>query len=95
MGQVVYKMDFFLHQASLSMTWLGDIFLAAIAVLSGLPRPASRDPIHRRKPPFELVFKRRCGLSHHAAPSGCGVAVHLDGSKANGGQYKWWCSGEQ
>jgi len=56
MGQVVYKMNFFLHQASLSMIWWEDMFSAAITVLNGLPRPASRDLIRRHKPPYELVF---------------------------------------
>ena len=42
MGMAMYKMNFFLHQAHLSMAWWEDMLGAAVAILSSLVRLHSR-----------------------------------------------------
>jgi len=88
MGMAVYKMDFFLHQAHLSMAWWEDMLGAAVSILNSLIRLYSKTERLRKKSPCQLVYKRKPDLSQWPGPPGAGVFVHIEGAKANPGQAK-------
>ena len=88
MGLAVYRVNIFLHQASLSMAWWEDMLGAAVAIPVSLVCLYSRGKLLRTKSPYELVYKRKPDLPQRAAPPGVGAFVHIEGSNANLGQAK-------
>ena len=88
MGQVVYKMNFFLHRGNLDMKWLEGMMSAAIAIINCHKRLYSRDKNRRRRSPFEIVYGFKFDFSQWVQAPGGGVHALIEGSKASQGHFK-------